>query len=315
MIQDLRYSLRQLITNPGFTLTAILSLALGIGSTTAVFSVIYAALINPYPFTAADRIMRMSVRTKSGSVETVNLNPQQIHQLREVPLIESMLAMDYQATTMTGRELPENVNVIGLNSNGFEDLGMQTALGRGLSRSDAIEGRDPDPVVVLSYEFWQERLGGETQVLGKTLQLDRKPYTIVGVAGPRFRWYSADVYLPLNMKADPNHFCIVDFRLRPGVKRRAADAALEPLLQQFAREMPKRFPEQFHVQVGGLNAWVERSIGGTPYLLLGAVTLLLAIRCGNVSILLLAQLASAIASALPAWHASRLDPMAALRFE
>jgi predicted permease len=289
VIQDLRYSLRQLIANPGFTLTAILSLTLGIGSTTAVFSVIYAALINPYPFTAADRIMRMSVRTKSGSVETVNLNPRQIQQLGNVALIENMLAMDYQSMTMTGRELPENVNIIGIISNGFEDLGMQMALGRGITRSDAIEGRDPDPVAVLSYEFWQERLGGDTQVLGKTLQLDRKPYTIVGVAAPRFRWYSADVYLPLNMKADPNHFCVVDFRLRPEVTRQAADAALEPLLQQFAREMPKRFPEQFHVQVEGLNAWVERSIGGTLYLLWGAVTLLLGIGCGNVSILLLAQ--------------------------
>jgi predicted permease len=289
VIQDLRYSVRQLIKSPGFALTAILSLALGIGSTTAVFSVIYAALINPYPFTAADRIMRMSVRTKSGSPDTVGLNTQQIRQLMEVPLIESMLAMDFQAMTITGRELPENVNVIGIISNGFEDLGMQTALGRGLARSDAIEGRDPDPVIVLSYEFWQERLGGDTQIVGKTLQLDRKPYTVVGVAGPRFRWYSADVYLPLNMKPDPNHFCVVDFRLRPGVTHQAADAALEPLLQQFAREMPKRFPERFHVQVEGLNAWVERSIGGTLYLLLGAVALLLAIGCGNVSILLLAQ--------------------------
>lgn len=289
MIQDLRYSVRLLIKSPGFALTAILSLALGIGATTAVFSVIYAALINPYPFTAADRIVRMSVQTKDGAVDTVNLNPGQIQQLREVPLIESVLAMDYHAMTLTGRELPENVNVIGLISNGFDDLGMQTALGRGLSRADAIEGRDPEPVAVLAYEFWQERLGGDPDAVGKMLQLDRKNYTIVGVAGPRFRWYSADVYLPLDMKPDPNHFCIVDFYLRPGVTRQAANAALEPLLQQFARETPKRFPEQFHVQVEGLNAWVERSIGGTLYLLLGAVALLLGIGCGNVSILLLAQ--------------------------
>jgi predicted permease len=289
VIQDLRYSIRLLIKSPGFALTAILSLALGIGATTAVFSVIYAALINPYPFTAADRIMRLSVRTKSGSVDTVNLNPQQIRQVRDLPLIESVLAMDYHTMTLTGRELPENVDVIGLIANGFEDLGMRTALGRGLSRSDAVDGRDPEPVAVLAYEFWQERLGGDPDVVGKTLQLDRKNYTIVGVAGPRFRWYMADVYLPLNLKADPDHFCIVDFYLRPGVKRQAANAALEPLLQRFAREMPKRFPEQFHVQVEGLNAWVERSIGGTLYLLLGAVGLLLAIGCGNVSILLLAQ--------------------------
>src|SRR3954447_25697204 len=146
MVHDLRYSVRLLIKSPGFALTAILSLALGIGATTAVFSVIYAALINPYPFTAADRIMRMTVRTKSGPLDTVNLNTRQIQQLRDVPLVQSVLAMDYQSMTMTGRELPENVNVIGLISNGWEDLGMQTVLGRGIARSDAPEGRNPEPV-------------------------------------------------------------------------------------------------------------------------------------------------------------------------
>src|ERR1700741_2954207 len=100
LIQDLRFSVRQLIKSPGFTSTAVISLALGIGATTAVFSVIYAALIDPYPFPAADRIVRMSVRTKAGSVDTVNLNPGQIQQLRQVPSIESMLAMDYHAMTM-----------------------------------------------------------------------------------------------------------------------------------------------------------------------------------------------------------------------
>jgi hypothetical protein len=100
VMQDLRYSLRQLIKSPGFTLTAVSS-ALGIGATTAVFSVIYAALINPYPFTAAARIVRMTVRTKAGSVEWINLNPPQIQQLRQVPMIESVLAMDYHAMTMT----------------------------------------------------------------------------------------------------------------------------------------------------------------------------------------------------------------------
>ena len=78
------------------------------------------------------------------------------------------------------------MNVIGLISNGFDDLGVPPALGRGLSRSDAIDGQDPQPVAVVSYKFWQERLGGDPQVVGKTLQLDRKNYTIVGVAAPRF---------------------------------------------------------------------------------------------------------------------------------
>jgi predicted permease len=289
LIQDLRYSVRQLIKSPGFTLTAVISLALGIGATTAVFSVIYAALLDPYPFPAADRIVRMTVRTKGSSTDTINLNVLQIQQLRQVRAIESMLAMDYHAMTMTGHEFPENVNVIGLISNGFDDLGVPPLLGRGLLRSDAIDGQDPQPVTVVSYKFWQERLAGDPQVVGKTLQLDRKNYTIVGVAAPRFKWYNADVYLPLKMIQDPAHFCIVDFRLRPGVTHRAADAALQPLLDQFARDMPKHFPEHFKVQVEGLNEWVDREMGGTLYLLLGAVGLLLAIGCGNVSILLLAQ--------------------------
>jgi predicted permease len=289
LLQDLRYSARQLIKNPGFTLTALVSLALGIGATTAVFSVIYAALLDPYPFPAADRIVRMTVRTKAGSVEVVNLTAPQIQQLRQVRAIESLLAMDYHAMTMTGHDLPENVNVIGLISNGFDDLGVPPVLGRGLLRSDAIDGQDPQPVAVLSYRFWQTRFAADPQVVGKMLQLDRKNYAIVGVAAPRFKWYSADVYLPLKMSQDPAQMCMVDFLLRPGVTNRAADAALEPLLDQFAREMPKHFPEHFKVQVEGLNEWVVRDMGGTLYLLFGAVGLLLAIGYGNVSILLLAQ--------------------------
>ena len=289
LIQDLRYSVRQLAKNPGFTSTAALSLALGIGATTAVFSVIYAALLDPYPFKAAERIMRMSILNKSGNVDTINLNPDQIRQLRRLQPIESVLAMDYHAMTITGREFPENVNVIGLISNGWDDLGMRTSMGRGLVRSDAIDGQDPQPVTVVSYKFWQERLGADPQIVGKPLQLNRKSFTVVGVAAPRFRWYSADVYLPLKMDHDPKHFCIVDFYLKPGVRRQVADAALQPLLEQFARDMPKRFPERFKVQVEDLNAWVNRSMSGTLYLLFGAVALLLAIGCGNVSILLLAQ--------------------------
>ncbi len=289
LIQDLRYSLRQLIRSPGFALTAVISLALGIGATTAVFSVIYAALMNPFPYPAADRIVRMSVQPRTGEVQTINLSGPQIRQLQQVRAIESMLAMDYHAMTMTGHDFPENVNIIGLISNGFEDLGVPPLLGRGIGRSDAIDGQEPQPVAVLSYKFWQKRFFSDPDVVGKSLQLDRKKYTIVGVAAPRFIWYSADVYLPLKLTQDPDKRCIVDFRLRPGVTHEAANAALQPLLDQFAKDMPKRFPEHFKVQVEDLNAWVVRGMSGTLYLLFGAVALLLAIGCGNVSILLLAR--------------------------
>jgi predicted permease len=289
VLQDLRYALRQVIKSPGFALTAVISLALGIGATTAVFSVVYATLMNPYPYPAADRIVRLTVDSKAGSGDWVNLNGPQIRQLRQQPVVESVLAMDYHAMILTGHDLPENVNALGLISTGFDDLGVPPVLGRGLLPSDAIDGQDPQAVTVLSYKFWQKRFFSNPDVVGKTLQLDRKNYVIVGVAAPRFTWYQADVYLPLKLTQDPGPMCIVDIRLRPGVTHDAADAALEPLLDQFARDMPKHFPEHFRVKVEGLNEWVVRGISGTLYLLLGAVALLLAIGCGNVSILLLAR--------------------------
>ena len=287
--QDLRYSVRQLVSRPGLTLTALVSLALGIGATTAVFSVIYAALIDPYPFVGADRIVRLTMQSKAGQGDWVNLNGPQIREVRQLGIVESLLAMDYHAMILTGHEIPENVNAIGLIANGFADLGVPPLLGRGLLPSDAIEGQDPQAVTVVSYKFWQTHFLSDPEVVGKTIQLDRKNYTIVGVAAPRFRWYSADVYLPLKLTQDPGPTYIINLRLRKSVTREAADAALQPLVDQFAVDMPKHFPEHFRVNVEGLNEWVVRSISGTLYLLFGGVALLLAIGCGNVSILLLAR--------------------------
>src|SRR5262249_37216436 len=190
---------------------------------------------------------------------------------------------------LTGRELPENVEAVGLIGSGFGDLGVPTLLGRGLLPSDAVEGQDPQPVTVISYKFWRSHFGADVNVVGKTLQLNHKSYQVVGVAAPRFIWYMGDVYLPLKITQDPNLTFVVNVRLRPGVSHAAANAALQPLLEQFAKDTPKRFPEHIRVQVEGLNEWGRRSIGGTLYLLFGAVALLLAIGCGNVSILLLAR--------------------------
>ena len=287
--QDLRYAVRQLAKSWGLTLTALVSLALGIGATTAVFSVIYAGLLNPYPFTGADRIVRLTVQSKAGQADWANLNGPQIRELRKLPLVESLLAMDYHAMILTGHEVPENVNAIGLISNGFTDLGVPPILGRGLLPSDAVDGQDPQAVTVLSYKFWQTHFLSDPDIVGKKIQLDHKNYVIVGVAAPRFRWYSADLYLPLKLTEDPALSCIINLRLRQGVTHQAADAALQPLLDRFARDLPKHFPEHFRVRVEGLNEWVVRSISGTLYLLLGGVALLLAIACGNVSILLLAR--------------------------
>jgi predicted permease len=289
VFSDLRYAIRQLIRNPGFMLTAAVSLALGIGATTAVFSVIHAALMNPYPYPAADRIVRMTLTSKSSPDFWAELNGPQVRQLRELPAVQNVLAMDYHRLTLTGSALQENVNEVGLIVNGFNDLGVPPFLGRGILPSDAVDGTDPAPVVVLSYKFWQKYFSASRDVLGKVLELDHHSYTIVGVAAPRFTWYNADVWMPLKLTQNRDLMLIVDVRLKPGVTREAANAALQPLFEQIARDMPNHFPEKFKVQVQGLNDWVVKSMGGTLYLLFGSVTLLLAIGCGNLSILLLAR--------------------------
>jgi predicted permease len=289
LLQDLRYSARQLINNPGFTLTAVISLALGIGAATAVFSVIYAVLMHPYPYPAADRIVRLTVDSVAGSGDPVYLNGVEIQTLRQSPVVESVLASDNSALMLTGQDLPETVHAVSLISNNFQDLGVPALRGRGLWPSDAVDGQEPRPVVVLSYRFWRRQYLSNPDVVGRTLQLDHRNFEIVGVAAPRFTWYDGDVYLPLKLLRDPGRTSVVNLLLRPGVSHATADAALQPLVQQFANYMPQDFPADFRVHVQGLNDWVVASMGRTLYLLFGAVMLLLVIGCGNVSILLLAR--------------------------
>ncbi|MGA9977464.1 MAG: ABC transporter permease, partial [Candidatus Sulfotelmatobacter sp.] len=289
LLQDLRYSARQLIKNLGFTLTAVISLALGIGAATAVFSVIYAVLLHPYPYPAADRIVRLTVDSVAGSGDPVYLNGAEIQTLRQSPVVESVLASDNSALMLTGQDLPETVHAVSLISNNFQDLGVPALLGRGLWPSDAVDGQDPRPVAVLSYRFWRKHYLSNPDVVGRTLQLDHRNFEIVGVASPRFTWGEGEVYLPLKLMRDPGRTSVVDLLLRPGVSHAAVDAALQPLVEQFAKYMPNDFPDVFKIHVQGLNDWVAGSMGGTLYLLFGAVMLLLVIGCGNVSILLLAR--------------------------
>jgi predicted permease len=290
VLQDLRYCLRQLIKAPAFSLTAIVSLTLGIGATTAVFSVVYAVLMNPYPYANADRMVHMRLLDPAGHEDGFGLTAAQWQVIRKSPVVEDAFAVDGWSLTVTGHDLPEDVNATYFTSNGFNFMGVRPALGRGLLPSDAIDGQDPQPVVVLSYKFWQRHFAADPSVVGKTLQLVRKTYTIVGVAAPRFTWEDADVYLPLKVTQDPTRAYYVGLRLKPGVSHQAASAALQPLIEQFAKQTPKHFPNnRFKFTVVGLNDDFKKRLGGTLDLLFAAVAFLLLIGCGNVSILQLAR--------------------------
>src|SRR5712692_548632 len=286
---DARYGLRMLGKNPGFAIVAILSLALGIGATTAVFSVVYAVLVNPYPYANSDRMVHLVVHDTNGNRRYVNLNGPQLQQLRQATSVESSAAMDGWDLTTTEGDLPENVQGVYLTPNAFVHFGVPTLLGRGLLPSDAPEGQDPENVVVLGYQFWHRHYNGDPGIVGKNIQLVHKSYAIVGVVRPRFTWGDGEVYLPLKVTADPARTFFVMTRLKPGVPRAAANAELQSLLEQFAKQTPSHFPEHFHLTLAGLNDHFAERIGGTLFLLLAAVALLLLIGCGNVSILLLAR--------------------------
>ncbi len=219
VLQDMRFSFRQLIRLPGFTLTSVLSLALGIGATTAVFSVIYAILMNPYPYAAPDRMIHMRLVQHNGDLNGFGITATQWQELRKSPVVEDTFLEDDWNLTITGSDVPEDVNAVYFTSNGFNFFGVPVALGRGLQPSDAIDGQDPAPVVVLGYKFWQRHFNGDPSVLGKTIQMVRKNYTIVGVANPRFAWGDGDVYLPLKVTGD---------QVRSLLRRRAAQAGRQP---------------------------------------------------------------------------------------
>lgn len=287
--QDLGYAFHQLRKSPGFAATAVLSLALGIAATTAVFSVVYAVLMDPYPYAHADRMIHLVVKDKGGHERFPGLTGPQIQQLRTATLVESVAAQDEWNLTTTEEDVPEDVSGVYLTGNATSHFGVPALLGRGLIESDAPEGQDPQPVVVLGYQFWQRYYGGDRNVVGRRLQLVHKPYTIVGVMPQRFAWGDGDVYLPLVLTQDPKKEFFPMIRLKPGVSHAAADAAFQAVVAQFAKETPTHFPKEFHVKVQGLNEQFVKRLGGTLSLLFAAVTVLLIIGCANVSILLLAR--------------------------
>ena len=290
VLQDLRFAWRELRRRPGLALTAIISLTLGIGATTAVFSVIYGLLVNPFPYQGADRMIYLIVVNENGNNRGFSVTGPQFKLLRQLKCVESVaLTWGTWNLTTTDESLPEDVPSVQLSANAGTYFGVPALLGRTFIPSDAPDGQDPQPVVVLSYLFWQRHFNADPSVVGRTLQLVHKNYTIIGVLPARFTWNDADVYLPLKITNDPNLTYGPLVKLKPGVTFAAANAELQPLLEQFAKETPTHFPKKFRAHVRGINERYVEHLGHSLFLLFGAVALLLLIGCANVSILLLAR--------------------------
>jgi predicted permease len=286
--QDVRYAVRQFLKSPGFTISAVLSLMLGIGATTAIFSVVYGILLDPYPYKDANRIVHVEEHLRNGGFAQLMVNRRQFEDIRGVSSVEDVFFEDKRQANLTGEKSPVALNVGFYSSNFFKYMGVPPLLGREFTSGDA-PGGNPAPVAVLSYLFWQEHYGGSPEVIGRALELDHVSYTVIGVVPRRFTWGDSDVYLLSALMADPYHYVIAFPRLKPGTKYAAAEAEFQVLVDRFAKEDQKNYPQQSRVKIASLNEELLGSFAGTVVLLFGAVVVLLGIGCTNVSNLLLAR--------------------------
>lgn len=290
LLQDIRYAFRQLWNHPGFALTAILSLALGIGATVSVFSIIYAVLMNPWTYANPERIGNVALLDKSDNWQGYGLNGPQTRELAKAHSLDYVVAFNGWNLTITGSDVPEDVQAMYFTGNLFQMLGIRTmTAGRYFVPSDAPDGQDPQPVIVVSYRFWLRHYNGDRSIVGKTIQLVHKTYTVIGIMPPHSDFMGPDVYLPLKLSSSVTEQYGTVIKLKPGVTQAAAEAELRTYFQEFAKQTPDHFPKQYKLQIQNLNYWISHQMGNTLYVLFAAVGLLLAIGCGNVSILLLAR--------------------------
>jgi predicted permease len=290
LLQDLRFAVRQVFKNPVYTIVAVLSLAFGIGATTSVFSVIYAVLVNPYPYKDANRMVHVELTSKErNGTSLITVNAEEWRELLQTPSIEDGFAVrnDF-SQSMATNDLPVSVHASYNTPNLFTYMGVPAMLGREFTVADA-PNNVPQPVAVLSYLFWQRQFGGRADIIGKNIQINRKNFTVIGVVPRRFTWSDSDIYLPGVPSSDPQEHWLAFVRLKPGVSFARAGAEIQTLVGRWAKTDAFFYPKDVHVRVVSLNEEAVGQFQGTLLVLFGAVALLLLIGCANVSILLLAR--------------------------
>jgi predicted permease len=289
LIHDLSFSVRQFFRHRVYAASAIISMALGIGSTAAVYSVLYGVLIDPYPYRNADRIAFITIQTKQGRGE-IPFTLAERDFLRDTRSVEDAFVQSDENMIATDGDIPQSVKVLEMTGNGLQFLGAPPMLGRVFTAPEIHDGAAPPPVAVISYLFWKSHFASDPNVLGKMLELNKQKYTVIGVVGPRFTWHDCEVYLPMPAGMDPRRRFETLVRLRPGVSTSAASGELSGILQQIRSEEPNLLPKDgYTINVQTLNDWLLGQFKGTLLILFAAVGLLLLIGCGNVSILMLAR--------------------------
>ncbi len=288
--RDLLFGLRLLWKNPGFTSVAVLALALGIGANTAIFSVVYATLLAPLPYNQPDRIVM--VWSKVNGNRNVSAAGTFLDWQRQNTVFESIAAWTGRQMSLSTASQPEQVEAEPCTPGFLHVLGQPLLLGRDFLAEEGQVGKDLE--VILTYRLWQNRFGGDRNILGQQVRMDGQQYTVVGVlaAGATDRVQS-QLYVPLAFKPEQLnhefHWLLIMARLKPGITIAQANADMDSVTKHIAEVYPKS-NQGWSASVEPLqNDFLERDVRRALWMLLGAVGFVLLIACANVANLLLAR--------------------------
>ncbi len=294
-LRDIQFGLRSLAKSPGFAATAILSLAIGIMATTAIYSVLRAVVLDPFPYKDVDNLMsvRVTGANQRGS-RTFYTADQYLEIAERNTIFDGTIASTISDVLWTGEGDPQRLRGNHGPFNTFDVMGVPPIIGRTPGPDDARPGAEP--VVVLGYRFWQRQFAGDPGVLGRKLRLNDNVRTIIGVMPKRFMWRGADVYLPIVFERgrviENVRFVHLLGRLKPGITPAQAETDLSPIIADLRKREPNEFPEQWRVGLLPFKQTFPSGITRDIWVLFGAVVLLLLIACANVSNLLLSKVAS-----------------------
>jgi len=295
MLADLRHVFRQLRKAPAFTITVTVVLGLGIGATTAIFSVVHAVLMHPFPYKDGNKILFVgSNRVDQPGSQMPVTYPDYLDWRKQIQSVDHLAFASGTAATLTGVDEPAVLRQGGVSAPVWSLLDIAPVLGRVFT--DAEDNPAASPVAVLSHATWQKRFGGAADVLGRPITLDGKAYTIIGVMPPSFKFWAADVWTPVGLQADTDIMrsrvmrmdSWVVTRPKAGQTARGVTAELEVVAAQIARQHPDT-NKDIGVMVRHLTESVTGPFRNPLLMMLSAVGCVLLIACANVANLLLAR--------------------------
>ncbi|MDF2772858.1 MAG: hypothetical protein K0S86_2353 [Geminicoccaceae bacterium] len=298
LFQDLRYSFRALARTPGFAVLAILTLALGIGANSAIFSVINGVILKPLGYPNPDQLVMITSQFPGLGFDKFWVSPPEYFELRERAKSFSEIGA-YRATAvnLSEGEVPERVNAVNLTSTLFKTLGVPALRGRVFTEQEDLP--NSEPVAVLGYELWQRAFGGDPTLIGKLIDIDGRKTLVLGIMPPGFDIHDSrgEIWLPMGL--DPanrqnrgSHFLYLVGRTKPGVELRQANAELNTLLAQWSEVTPNTHvphPVNHRLQYATLQSDVVGNIARALWVLQVAVGFVLLIACANMANLLLAR--------------------------